>query len=374
MPVTRKIRLLLAIDSIGEDAGTEKQLAGMIERIDGDRFEMDLCCLAGSARLDRLARYCRARVFPVVRAYSPNGVRQILRLRRYIQEREIDVVHAFTPKATIVTVLAAKGASPRAVVASRRNLGYWYTPRYVRLFRYLNRHTTRVLANSEAVKRCVVEIERIPPGRVDVLYNGVELAEHATADPSAAAALGIPEKVKVAGMVANLRPVKDHELFLRAAALVSRQVPESAFLLVGQGPLRDRLASLAAELGLAEKVFFTDGKGRVPDYLHCMCVGCLSSQSEGFSNAILEYMAAGLPVVATDVGGVAEAVEHGKTGYLVASRDPADFAAPLIELLQDDQRRQAMGRCGVERCRARFSMEAAVQRHEDYYAALAGVL
>ncbi len=139
---------------------------------------------------------------------------------------------------------------------------------------------------------------------------------------------------------------------------------------MGQGPLRADLGRLAEELGIAEKVFFTDGQGAVPDYLGRMAVGCLCSTSEGFSNAILEYMAAGLPVVATAVGGNPEAVEDGVTGYLVRDRDPRAFAAPIIELLCDEATRARLARQSLERCRERFDINAAVRRLEEYYAGL----
>jgi L-malate glycosyltransferase len=195
---------------------------------------------------------------------------------------------------------------------------------------------------------------------VDVLYNGVDLERYAP---------GHSEPATI-GIVANYRPVKDLDLFLRAARLVAAEVPEAVFLLAGQGPLRDQLGRLAEELGISGRVTFTDGRGEVPAHLRRMSIGCLSSQSEGFSNAILEYMAAGLPVIATDVGGNAEAIDYGVTGYLVRERTPEAFARPIVELLRDRNRRDEMGRRALERCRERFEIGGAIRRLEDYYSAL----
>jgi glycosyltransferase involved in cell wall biosynthesis len=114
-------------------------------------------------------------------------------------------------------------------------------------------------------------------------------------------------------------------------------------------------------------VFFSDGRGSVPDYLARMSVACLSSLSEGLPNAILEYMAAGLPVVATDVGGNSELVADGVTGYLVRGRTPEAFAEPIIRLLRDDALRTAMGQKGLERARTEFDLSAAVRRLEHFY-------
>ncbi len=368
----RPLRLLLLIDSVADDAGTEKQVVELVHRIDRTRFEVHLCCLEESPRFVALRGVCKTALFPIVSVYRPRGMREILRLRRYLHANRIDIVHCFMQKSNIVAVLATRGSGVRAVIASRRNLGYWLTPFYLRLFRLLNRYTTRLLANSEGARRMAIELEGASPERVDVLYNGVDITRYAprTTDSGIAAALGIPPGALVVGMVANLRPVKDHALFLRAAAHVSARVPEAVFLLVGQGPLREPLGQLACELGISAKVFGTDGRFPVTDCLALLSVGCLSSLSEGFSNAILEYMAAGLPVVATDVGGNAEAIEDGVTGYLVRNRTPEAFAAPVIALLSDPAHRAGMGIRALERCRRLFAIEDAVHRQERYYLAL----
>ncbi len=364
----QRIAILLAIESVGTDAGTEKYVTEIVARLDRARFDLHLCCLADSPRLRELANCCRTCVFPITRVYTPGGIGQIRALRRYIGENSIDIVHTFMPKDTIAGVLAAKRSPAKVVIASRRNLGYWLTPRYIRLFRYLNRHTTRLLANSEAVKKRIVETEGVSPDRIDVLYNGVDIGRFARGNAAALDALGVPPRAKVVGTVANYRPVKDLPLFLRAARIVADAVPDAVFVLAGKGSLRDDLARLAGELAIAERVFFTDGNYAVEDCLARCSIGCLSSESEGFSNAILEYMAAGLPVVATDAGGNSEAVEDGVTGYIVRRREPEALAAPVIELLHNESGRAAMGRASYDRCRERFEIASAVRRLEDYYA------
>jgi glycosyltransferase involved in cell wall biosynthesis len=368
------IRIVCLIDSIAQHAGTENQLVEIVKRIDRGRFEIHLCCLEDSDRLRALAANCKTAVFPAANLYSMAGIQAFLRLREYLNTNRIDIMHTFMTKSNILGVLAARRSHCRAIVASRRNLGYGFTPMYVRLFRYVNQQTTRLLANSEGARRSAAEIEHVSPDKIDILYNGVDMAAYAfeNADPSVPRSLGIPEGAPVIGTVANLRPVKDLPLFLRAARIVASAAPDAVFLIVGRGPLRDELARLAAELGIASRVFFTDGKGAVVDYLHRMTVACLSSSSEGFSNSILEYMAAGLPVVATDVGGNREAIEHGVTGYIIADRSPESFGAPVIELLRDATLRARMGQAGFERCRACFDIDHAVRKHERYYAGLLG--
>jgi L-malate glycosyltransferase len=368
-----RVRVCLLVDTVGLDAGTEKLVTETALRLDPAKIEVHVCCLENSKRLEELGQYCKTRVFPASRLNSLNGLRQIRAFHGYLNEMRIQVAHAFMTKTAILGVVAARGTSCKAVVASRLAID-WYTRFITVFFRYyMNPRTTRIFANSDGVKRYVVEKEKAPPEQVDVIYQGVDMARYSAAagDPSAAAALGMPEASPVVGIVANYRPIKDLPLFLRAAQLVARSVPEAAFLLVGTGPLYDELARLAESLGIGASVFFSNGMGTVPDYLRRMSIACLSSESEGFSNAILEYMAAGLPVVATDVGGNGEAILHQETGFLVRERTPEAFAAPIVHLLRNEGLRRSMGQRALERCRRLFSMDVFISRLESYYRDLA---
>jgi glycosyltransferase involved in cell wall biosynthesis len=172
-------------------------------------------------------------------------------------------------------------------------------------------------------------------------------------------------------MVANLRPVKDVPLFLRAAVLVSKQFNDSFFLIAGSGRQMGELRGLAASLGLKDRVIFTEGRGRVIDYLSRMSIGCMTSLSEGFSNAILEYMAVGLPVVATDVGGNRESIVDGETGYLVRDRTPEAVAKPIIMLLGDDALRRDTGLKALARCATHFELGRTILDLENYYVRIA---
>lgn len=201
------------------------------------------------------------------------------RFRRYLDEHEIRIVQGFMTKTSVFGVLSARGSRCPVVITSRLNTGYWYTPAWIRIFRYLNRHTTRVFVNSEGAKKIVMVAESLPADKVDVIYQGVDLSRYSRdrGDPAVPAGLGIPDSAKVVGMVANLRPVKNIPLFLRAAKLVLENAPDTAFLIVGTGPLREELGRLALELGISSRVFFADGRATVPDYLRRMCIGCMSS-------------------------------------------------------------------------------------------------
>ena len=368
-PLPVPLKVCLVADGLGADAGTEKLVAALAIAFDPAVIETHVCCLQPSERLSNPPAHVRKVVFPTNRVYSPAGLRQIWSFHQYLKRHQVDAIHAFMNNSAIVGVLASRGTRCRAVITSRLNCGYWYTWKWIRMFQMLNRYSTHILSNSVLAKNVTASVEKIAPDRITVFYPGVDLARFAALarDLTAAAPLGIPPDVPVVGIVANFRPVKDLQLFLRAGAVVSAAVPDAVFLLVGQGSLKPELQRLAEELGIAKRVYFSSPDVPIPYYLARMSVACLSSESEGLPNAIMEYMAAGLPVVATDVGGISELIRDGFNGYLVPSRAPKDFAEPIIRLLLKRDLRTTLGRQGLERARMEFDICAAVKRLQQFY-------
>lgn len=346
------IRLLLSIDSLGSEGGTERQFIELVRRLDRARFEVHVACLEDSPALRGLADVATTTVYPVDSLFTPNGLARVLELRRYILDQRIEVAHSFMISASLATVAATRWTKVRKVITSRRNMGYWHTPRYLKMLRWMNQRTTAIVANSNAVRKKTIEAEGADPDKIRVIYNGVDMRVYRPGMSG-----------MVVGTVANYRPVKDLPQFLEMAA----RLPDATFLLVGAGPQLDELRALAAQLGIASRVTFTNGAGEVADHLRLMSVFCLTSRSEGFSNAILEAMATGLPVIATDTGGNAEAVEDGVTGYLVHGREPDVFATRVLGLLWDPAKRAVMGAAALGSCRDKFSMEAMVGAHEELY-------
>jgi glycosyltransferase involved in cell wall biosynthesis len=214
--------------------------------------------------------------------------------------------------------------------------------------------------------------EGLSPEKVVTIHNGLDAA-HVTPSPEARHvellnSFGLPNSRRFVTIVANMRHVmKDQSTFLRAAQLTRAAVPDSSFILAGEGEQMPRLKQLAVDLGLEDNAFFIGRCNRIADLLAISHVGVLSSKGvEGFSNSILEYMAAGLPVVATDVGGAREAVVDGETGYIVKPEDFETMAARLISLLSE-KGGWAMGERGRKRVLEQFSCEAQLARVEQLY-------
>jgi glycosyltransferase involved in cell wall biosynthesis len=214
--------------------------------------------------------------------------------------------------------------------------------------------------------------EGVNPKRIIQHYNGLDLERFnvpaGVSRDQALAQFRLPSGRRFISIVANLRnPVKDHPMFLRAAARVCKAVPDAAFIIAGEGELMPGLRNLAAELGITDDVHFIGRCDDVARLLRASNVGVLSSKAEGFANAILEYMAAGLPVVATDVGGVREAVVEGESGHIVASGDDEQMAQRIIQLLANDDNARAMGARGKAIVSAKFSSEHHLRNTLELY-------
>jgi glycosyltransferase involved in cell wall biosynthesis len=228
----------------------------------------------------------------------------------------------------------------------------------------------RVVGVGEAVRRALIDNEGIPASRVKVIYNGVDLApyrdplqDRASIRQRVREEFGIPESAILLAQVARLDDLKDHATALRAMARIVAAVPQAMLLIVGDGPERTKIERLVGDLGLGHCVRLVGTRGDVPDILLAADLFLLSSKSEGIPLTVIEAMAAGLPVVSTDVGGVGEIVVAGETGLLVPAGDDAALAAAAIELLPDAARRARLGEQGYRRAMDKFDE---VRMHHDY--------
>ncbi|TMA99323.1 MAG: glycosyltransferase, partial [Deltaproteobacteria bacterium] len=276
-------------------------------------------------------------LFPIRGSLArPNTAVQVLRIARLIRRRGVRIVHGTDFVTNFLGLLAARLAGARMVV-NRVDLGHerpGFGPLRRRVEKLVSARADVVCANAEAVARLCISQEGCSPERVVVVRNGIDLRRFD--ELAARAAEGpVPEGGPIVAVVANLWPVKDHRTLIEAAALVQRHIPDVRFALVGDGPERDHLQRRIGELGLRDAVHLLGTRYDVPAILARSSAFCLPSRAEGLSNAIMEAMAAALPVVATDAGGNAELVRHGSTGFVVSIGDAASLAARLVDVLSD---------------------------------------
>jgi len=310
--------------------------------------------------------------------HDRNMFTQVQRFARFLREHEIDVVQTHDFYTNIFGMAASRWARVPARVASRRETAGWRTGAQTFVERQAYRLAHAIVANAEAVRAQLIK-EGVGSEKIATVYNGLDLAR--VSPPSVfrrddvMASLNLPRGAphRFVTIVANLHhPVKDHPTFLRAASRVREKCPDARFIIAGEGALTDSMRQLAAVLAIETCTSFVGRCDRIPELLAVSDVCVLSSTAEGFSNSILEYMAASRPVVVTDVGGAREAVVNGVSGYIVPAGDDDSMANRIIALLEEPESARAMGERGRQIVEEKFSCKAQLERTETLYEKLLG--
>ncbi len=376
--VQARIRLLkfVTLFAIG---GTERQVMTLASGLDASRYELHLACLRLTGELlDQLPIFRSAPPveYGITKLFNSHAFRERLRFAAYLRHRRIQIVHTYSFYPNVFAIAAARLAGTPVVLASIRDMGVYLTPTQIAVQRLVCRLAHRVVVNADAVKRWLVT-GGFPEDRITVIHNGVDLARFDTrADGSGLRReLGVPPDAPLVAVVSRLSPSKGLEDYLRAAAIVASRRPDARFLVVGQAAPADRawaddLAACARRLGLEGRVVFTGLRHDVPEILSQVAVSVLPSLSEGLSNVVLESMAAGVPVVATRVGGNAEAVEDGVTGFLVPPGAPAEVSRHVDLILGHAALARRLGAAGRRRVVEHFSIDAAVRQTERLYVSM----
>lgn len=355
--------------------GLERVVLRLIERTPRDRFTPVVCALqepgALASELERMG-------VPIAVVPRRPGLDPALpmRLSAWLDREGIDLVHTHNPSPHLYGALAAalarnagrSGAPGPRVVHTKHGRNYPGVRRKVLVNRLASSLTDKVVAVSDDARAVAIDVEGVDPSKVVTILNGVDTDEFRPGDAAAARArLGLPQGGYHVGCVARLSPEKDHATLLSAFAALRAGRPDAHLTLIGDGPLRKELEAEAARLSLGGGVTFAGTRGDIAELLPAFDVFVLSSTTEGISLTLVEAASAGLPIVATRVGGNPEIVRDGETGLLVPPGDPAALAAGL-ELLASDPDRAEMGRRGRARMVERFSVDRMVQAYEHLYA------
>ncbi len=358
------LRVMFVITSMPV-GGAETALVELVRRMDRQRFSPELCCLKYYGPLGEVL----AKEIPAFTGLLSNkyDISVLWRLTRLMRERRIDAV---------VTVgtggdkmfwgrLAGWLAGAPVICSALHSTGL---PDHVEFSnRLLEPLTDAFVAVAEPHGRYLASHEGCPAHKVCVIPNGVDVERFHPRwpDQTLQHEWNLSADTPVAGIVAALRPEKNHEMFLYVAALVRKKLPAARFVIVGDGPQREKLEKLAQSLGIAESVCFAGTRSDIPEVLSVFDVLLLTSHMEANPICLLEGMASEKPVVATRVGSVPESVKDGQTGYLVTPGDSQRMAERVVELMTDRPRALSMGRAGREQVLAHSSVECMVRGYED---------
>jgi glycosyltransferase involved in cell wall biosynthesis len=379
---SKPITLMFIIDtyiSMPNDSlngGTEKQLYLLASSIDPERFKPIIVQLSPETSL-AVAKGHIGNLelfhYPTRKLYGLGGLRQLGRLRSLAKKNRVDIIHTFFEKSEVMGWLTARLSGIPVWITSRRDLGFKRKGIYDRIFRLTSKDCKKCVANCNAVREQAIQQENLLPEKIEVIYNGLDLSEYQQTleNESLREELKVVKGVPLVGLIANFNfEIKGHIYFLGAAKKILEKIPEVKFVLVGDGPLRSRYEEVARELRIHRNVYFLGKRTDVPSIISNLDVSVLSSTNEGFSNVIMESMAAGKPVVATNVGGSKEMVIDGVTGCLVPPADSQSLANAIIDLLETPDKAMAMGSAGREVVKERFTVDTMVKKYEELYQSL----
>ncbi len=350
--------VLLVVDQFPKTlGGGERAALNLAENLPKHGFDASiLTFFVHPDCTDSICPPCPIYVLPLQRTYGLRAIRAAVALKRFLFTQNVQIVQTFFESSDLWAGFVVKATSHAKLVWSRRDMGILRERKHRIAYRLMARMPDAVLTVSEQVRRYCIQEDGIDPTKIQTVYNGLDLTRWNSG----------PTEKKHAGKmvittVGNIRRVKGHDLLIRAAGMIALRFPGAVFSIAGavlEPNYFGEIEALVSELGLYGRFRFSGGVVDTRSHLANADVFVLPSRSEGFSNAIIEAMAAGLPVVATDVGGNAEAVEDGVSGIIVPPEDPPALAKAIANLLSDPVRAQVMGAAGKAIVAKRFSLDA----------------
>jgi glycosyltransferase involved in cell wall biosynthesis len=380
--MNRRTRIAFFIGSLGR-GGAENQLLHLLNRLDPSVFDTRLILLHGTGkeRAEGLVRDI------VVLGHSDESFRNsarrlaragntIWKLQRCLRQMRPGILHCILPTASVLGALAGPFSGVPKIICSRRSLAEVYRTPGVLTWsdQRAMRRADLALANSGAVAEQLRSTDGVRPEKVRLIYNGVDVHAFSADSPNGLRrSIGAPDDAVLIGTVANFFGYKRHMDLVAAARKIIPRYPGVRFILSGRDEGTQRMVRDEIErAGLQAYFHVLDESPNVIPLFKSLDIYACPSETEGFSNVLLEAMAAGRPVVATSVGGNPEAVADGLTGILIPPRDPDRLAAALQMLIGDVVLRRNMGAAGLDRAAQKFSLDAMVRAHQEVYFSMVG--
>ena len=348
--------------------GLEEVVATIAKNVDKHKYKVIIWCMVrGGEIADELKKnWIDIRILGITNYYNPIN---ILKLTFLLKSYKPTIIHTHTYFTNTIGRIAAIAARIPTIITHVHNTYWHYKARHRIIERLLSKYTDKVICCSNAVKNFVLQKERIAESKVETIYYGIVVDKFTKRNEIKRPRrnIGINERDLIITTVASLTDKKGHKYALRAIREISRVINNIKYLIVGDGPLKETLMQMVIELEIDENVIFAGKRRDVSDLLNITDIFLLPSIIEGFGIALIEAMAASVPIVATNVGGVSEIIIDGTNGILVPPRDWVEITYALSALLTNSKKAQEIGTAGHLTCIKKFYLDQMINKIEELY-------
>lgn len=357
-------RINILIDKFeGKHAGTENQILKLITGLKSSNWIVNLTILRSSEYIENNTMPCDIQVLHIQKLLRIHTLLKLIMHAYRLKCTGTVLVHIFYSDSSLITPPLLKMFGIKCII-SRRDMGFWYTNTYLRISRFTRHFVNHVICNSYAVKNLVSQKEKYRDDEISVIYNGYNT--DSSGNVSSGKLVKISDKNQVIGIVANLKPIKRIGDLIKAFRLVKDKFSEVELHIIGDGD-NSIYQKLAYDLDITDCTKFWGQIDDSESYITDFDVAVLCSESEGFSNSIIEYMIHGKPVVCTNTGGNVEIVEDGINGYLVEVGDISALAERIYDLLNDRNKAEKFGHNGKNLVCRKFSNDLMIKKHINLY-------
>jgi glycosyltransferase involved in cell wall biosynthesis len=368
-------RVFHLLDSLNV-GGTETQAVELVLRMPTSGYAITLGCLHAQGPLLEKLRGSAVRLaefHPEGGLDSPKGLYQLARLTAFLRRERFEVVHTHDLWSNLMGVPAAKLAGVPAIISSRRDLAHfdWYQGKKRAWLRRIQNLSDAVLANATPIRDALIAEDGFAPEKLRVIHNGVDTLRFQQGKRDRERLFPGQRNATLVVLVGNMHSdVKGHPWLIAAAPAVVAIFPQVRFVFAGDGEMRDQFEKQARDLGLQSHFLFLGRRNDVPDVLASCDIAVLPSRAEGLPNAVLEYMAAGLPAIVSRVGGNAELVQDGVNGLLVPAEDTGALSAALLRLLREPGMARTMAESGQRMAVENYSFDRLIREVDALYTEL----
>ena len=371
----QRTKVFYLLDSL-QVGGTETQAVELALRMPASDYEITLGCLRAQGPLLEKLQGSAVQVrefYPRGGLDSLTGLYEVVKLTAFLRRERFDVVHTHDLWSNLMGVPAARLAGVPAIISSRRDLAHfdWYQGSKRKWLRRIQNLSNVVLANATPIRDALISEDGFAPAKLRVIHNGVDTSRFRLGKRDRERLLPNAGNGKFVVLVGNMHTdVKGHPWLIAAAPAVLREFPATRFVFAGDGEARPVFEKQVADLGLQRNFAFLGRRDDIPDVLASCDIAVLPSRAEGLPNAMLEYMAAGLPTIASRVGGNAELIEDGVTGVLVPREDAAALSRAMLRLLRDPDLSLRISTNGRRLAMENYSFERLVREVSGLYSEL----